>query len=280
MAATDFLGGAAAQPGDLPKMSLQSCGKFNPIVLLTAAEMQGYDEKNRNADDAPNRRVIMFFFAKGTTVDTSVWPCPNVKEAGDACKGAFWPGGDAKRKNGDTKRLYKDTRDTMACRFYDRFARRSPCEGVKPGFGIDIHLYDDSGQPMTNVPYRISTGGDAKSALSADGWVHVAVAENSCPDTCTVEWGTVDADGEYPFWADLVVDCDDGDDQANADAKLHNLGFPRGLPLDTRVQRFQTRYESSVTGLASDGTIPAATVQKISDVYANGLQTPHSPLAG
>ncbi len=135
MQPADFLGGAAAQPGDLPKMSLQSCGKFNPIVLLTTDEMGGEDttdgasKAERNADDAPNRRVTMFFFAKGTTVDDGMWPCPKVKESNDACKAAFWPDGDQRRQNGDTLRLYKDTRDTMACRFYDRFARRSPCEG-------------------------------------------------------------------------------------------------------------------------------------------------------
>jgi hypothetical protein len=73
MQPTDFLGGAGAQPGDLPKMSLQSCGKFNPIVLLTTDEMGGEDttdgtsKTTRNADDAPNRRVIMFLFEKGKT---------------------------------------------------------------------------------------------------------------------------------------------------------------------------------------------------------------------
>ncbi|HEY5243050.1 MAG TPA: peptidoglycan-binding protein, partial [Polyangiaceae bacterium] len=137
MQASDFLGGASAQAGDLPKMSLQSCGKFNPIVLLTNAEMGGEDttdgasKTTRNADDAPNRRVIMFLFKKGTTVDTSVWPCPKVKESNDACKSAFWPDGDTRRKNTDQLRLYEKTRDTMACRFYDRFARRSPCEGAR-----------------------------------------------------------------------------------------------------------------------------------------------------
>jgi hypothetical protein len=45
-------------------------------------------------------------------------------------------GGDTRRKNGDTLKLYAETRDTMACRFYDRFARRSPCEGSRLGPGI------------------------------------------------------------------------------------------------------------------------------------------------
>ena len=115
-----------AQPGDLPKMSLQSCGKFNPILLLITGEMRGEDttdgasKAQRNIDDAPNRRVIMFLFPKDTKVDSAAWPCPKVKETNDACKSAFWPDGDSRRKNGDTGRQYKATRDTMACRFYDR----------------------------------------------------------------------------------------------------------------------------------------------------------------
>jgi hypothetical protein len=56
----DFLGGTAAQSGDLPKMSLQGCSEFNPVVLLPASEM--------------------FFFKKGTSVDPDVWPCPKAKE--------------------------------------------------------------------------------------------------------------------------------------------------------------------------------------------------------
>jgi outer membrane protein OmpA-like peptidoglycan-associated protein len=128
MQQSDFLGGAGANANDLPKMSLQSCGKFNPVVLLTDAEMNGADQRTRNAHDAPNRRVMMFFFKKGSVVAPDVWPCPKVKEPNEACKTVFWPDGDARRKNKDELRRYKDTHNTMACRFYDRFARRSPCE--------------------------------------------------------------------------------------------------------------------------------------------------------
>ncbi|MGH7296849.1 MAG: hypothetical protein ACRELB_18060, partial [Polyangiaceae bacterium] len=90
---------------------------------------------------------IMFLFPKGTKVDSGQWPCPKVKESNGACKDAFWPDGDAKRKNGDTKREYKVTRDTMACRFYDRFARRSPCEGKKtksPHLYVTVHPLGES----------------------------------------------------------------------------------------------------------------------------------------
>ena len=71
--------------------------------------MSQSDTSSRNEDDAPNRRVIMFFFSAGTTVDTSLWPCPKVKDKNDACKPQFWPDGEARRANGDTVRIYGET---------------------------------------------------------------------------------------------------------------------------------------------------------------------------
>jgi hypothetical protein len=141
MQSADFLGGAGAQPGDLPQMSLQSCGKFNPVVLLEKSEMNETDKTERNEDDAPNRRVVMFFFAKGTTIDPAGWPCPKVKDENNACKAAFWPDGDQRRQNGDARRTYQRAHDTMACRFYDRWARRSPCEGGLARQSADFFVY-------------------------------------------------------------------------------------------------------------------------------------------
>jgi hypothetical protein len=128
MKAKDFLGGEGAAAGDLPKMSLQGCSRFNPIVLLTRDEMASSDTALRNAHNAPNRRVVLFLFPAGTKLDPSKWPCPKVKDSPDACKSVFWSDGEQRRQNGTEARLYRATRNTMACRFYDRFARRSPCE--------------------------------------------------------------------------------------------------------------------------------------------------------
>jgi hypothetical protein len=126
---TDFLGGTGAAAGDLPKMALQSCGKFK-----------------------------MYFFPKDTQVDSSVWPCPKVKDPNDACKQAFWPDGDLRRQNTDSLRLYRDTRDTMACRFYDRFARRSPCEKHNPfPFQVAIVAMQDAPrQPLASTAYQLT----------------------------------------------------------------------------------------------------------------------------
>jgi hypothetical protein len=128
MAPTDFLGGAAAKKGDLPKMSLQGCSEFNPVILLSAADMKAGGEK-RNAANAPNRRIVMYWFKKGTTVTPAEWPCPKVKESAAACKKAFWPDGETRRKSGSQVRKYSDTRDTMACRFYDRFRKEVEVRG-------------------------------------------------------------------------------------------------------------------------------------------------------
>ena len=166
----DFLGGAGAQPGDLPKKSLQSCGKYNPIVLLPASEMNQSDTTSRNEDDAPNRRVILFFFKKGTSVDDAQWPCPKVKESNAACPPNFWPDGQTRRKNGDTRREYRITRDTVACRFYDRFARRSPCEwGYPDGHKVNLEVDDVTiATPIPNAPLFVSDTGAPRVSVPID----------------------------------------------------------------------------------------------------------------
>ena len=125
MQASDFLGGGA----DGGKMAMQGCSRFNPVKLLPNSVMNGSDQDARNAQDAPNRRVLLYLFRKGTKITKDDWPCPRVKESASACKAQFWPDGDTRRQNGDQERRYLNTHDTMACRFYDRLARRSPCEG-------------------------------------------------------------------------------------------------------------------------------------------------------
>lgn len=203
MQPSDFLGGTGAGPGDLPKMALQGCSRFNPVVLLTKDEMQGRDQTTRNADDAPNRRVLMFLFGKGTKVDSGAWPCPKVKDSPDACKAQFWPDGDQRRQNSDARRLYKETRDTMACRFYDRFARRSPCEGApKPSkvvwivqvpswsFGtVQLVVYDTSHQIVAQYP-------QSEAAVLRDSWLSFdfsnldknasLTVELHCDDVCVI----------------------------------------------------------------------------------------------
>ncbi len=258
MQPTDFLGGTGAQPGDLPKMSLQSCGKYNPVLLLTSTEMGGEDttdgasKTQRNADDAPNRRVVMFLFPKDTKVDSAAWPCPKVKETNDACKSAFWPDGDSRRKNGDTKREYKATRDTMACRFYDRFARRSPCESPSP-VTLNIWLQDRDRQLMPNASYRLIAGSTTSEGKASDKAL-VTTTVYADVKVCTIEWGELSSDSgtSYRFRREINVEVNPAN---QTDRDLDNLAY-YGAGGDDGLPAFSQDYPSGPTpdSVHRDGT--------------------------
>jgi hypothetical protein len=103
-------------------------------------------------------------------VADGVWPCPKVKESNAACSSNFWPDGDTRRKNGDARREYKVTRDTMACRFYDRFARRSPCEWTYPDAHRVALEVDDvtTAEPIPKAPLFVSMDTAPRVSVNID----------------------------------------------------------------------------------------------------------------
>lgn len=237
MKTADFLG--AGGLGELPKMSLQGCSEFNPVVLLPASEMNGADKSQRDADDAPNRRVVMFFFRKGTQVDAAAWPCPKVKEPLAACKLAFWPDGEARRKNGSELREYRRTRDTMACRFYDRFARRSPCEGQSAS-SIEFFVYPDD-QDGTQGTDHIDCRWGEQLRL---GWIvsgspkQVVIANQVAVDVTFATGPT--GDGYSMGWVPLCV-IDKAVKDGTAEYRLQ-VTWPGGRTND------QQRVQVTITG--------------------------------
>jgi hypothetical protein len=251
----DFLGGTGAKPGDLPAMSLQSCGKLNPIVLLASSEMNQADTVSRNADDAANRRVILFFFPVGTKVDSSTWPCPKAKDPGSACKAQFWPDGDTRRLNGSAKRLYEVTHDTMACRFYDRFARRSPCEGG-PAMELRIWLQDRDRQRMPNAPYRLTLRNQTRTG-NADG--DGLLVESRIPEegVCTLVWGeisgTSSSETVYRFRRTIDVQVAPPDVQAR---DLGNLAYSEDDSGDSAVSQFDGDYPGKTVDTVHTDGIP------------------------
>lgn len=267
----DFLGGEAAGPGDLPKMALQSCGKFNPVVLLPAAEMNQADTVSRNADDAPNRRVTVFFFPKGTKVDPAQWPCPEVKKPGDACKAQFWPGGDAQRQPGAALKLYRNTHDTMACRFYDRFARRSPCEKAQPSV-IEFFVYRDS-----------ENGKDAKDTIDAAwgeqlrlGWMasglvkQVIISSTTTGGQSDVTAAGGTHDGVYSLgWVPLCVTADAVDGSSVAEYGL-SLSWGNGRTYD------QCKVKVTMSG-TNDGGWVLASIQDDDAARTMGLGRRRDP---
>lgn len=148
----DFLGGAKA------KATFQGCSEFNPQFLMGREELQALEKAgeegkaSRDELNAPNRRVIVFLFAKGTKIDPAKWPCPAAAQGITGCTKRFWSNGKQRRETAfDTHRrrfgrevpearrdltppnpeLAKEVgreETTFGCRFYHGIALHSPCE--------------------------------------------------------------------------------------------------------------------------------------------------------
>jgi len=134
-AKTDFLGrgGDAGGKGDY-----QGCGEYNPYLVFSQAEEQSFlqpeNQSTRNADNAINRRVVIYLFRPGTVATPEKWPCPRGTEGTSGCLKRMWSDGQTRRGAQTARREFGETRDTFACRFYHRIALESPCEGVEPKF--------------------------------------------------------------------------------------------------------------------------------------------------
>ncbi len=126
--AADFLVGTdSGGKGDF-----QGCSEFNPTLLFSRSEDAAFranpDKTERNNENEPNRRVVMFLFRQGLHIDKDSWPCPRAKEPIAGCKKRFFADGETRRSFKETRERYEDTKKTFACRFYDRLAIESPCE--------------------------------------------------------------------------------------------------------------------------------------------------------
>jgi Putative peptidoglycan binding domain len=127
----DFL---ARGKGNDGKGDVQGCGEFNPILLFSKAEKARLDQKDnqqeRNEKNRPNRRVMILLFQARSKIDPAKWPCPTVKEGVAGCIKRFFQDGENRRRNQEEEREFEKTKDTFACRFYDRLVNKSPCEVV------------------------------------------------------------------------------------------------------------------------------------------------------
>jgi hypothetical protein len=180
-----FLGKGADAKG---KADFQGCSEFNPVFLLSKDErdeLTKNDQKDeRNRLNAPNRRVVLFFFPPKLEIDVQKWPCPRASEGRTGCVKRFWTDHELRRKPKQTERRsygpfteepkaddpeadpttgrLEGTRDTFACRFYDRLARHSPCEA---GFQEWIvQLLGPEGEPARKEESAEAGGGAGAAA--------------------------------------------------------------------------------------------------------------------
>ena len=177
----DFLG-QGADSGS--KGDFQGCSEFNPLLLFSKEKQDRFDKaqqrnskddvatlEERNAANAPNRRVMALLFRRGSRVDPAKWPCPRALEGVAGCKKRFFSDGEKRRSTrlSTDDRKFDDKEDTFACRFYQRISSGSPCRKLTANvfrYGLELakHL------PWTEAAtFRIvATDGSQERSFSMD----------------------------------------------------------------------------------------------------------------
>lgn len=270
----DFLGRGQDPDG---KADYQGCGEFNPLMIFSEQENAKYtrpeNREERNAENAPNRRVIVFLFRPGTIVNPERWPCPRAKEGGAGCRKRFWSDGERRRTERlpDKRREYDRTKDTFACRFYDRMADRSPCEQIKAY--QRIRLYDLEGQYIPRAAYELTMGKGKVIKGQADDMGFVDVLATSENNRCVIDWGFETDSGQEPYLIFhlemfLRIEEEDSDREEEAKRKLNNLGYLLSEPLSTNVKYFQYDYGHLATPhLLITGELDDRTMEQIREVH-------------
>ena len=243
------------------KGAMQGCSEFNPVVVFSQKTTSDFaretDKTERNAKNAPNRRVMVFLFRAGSKISPEDWPCPRVKEGVADCKKQFWPDGNTRRQSSDEDREYRITRNTMACRFYDKFARLSPCEGVVAAL-VRIRLFDKFAKPMQSVAFEADFAGVTEKGNAVGSF---AVLHNvAVPGTVRIRWNKLPARKGAPATArpvfeyemDVFVDVRQGEREEVARRKLSNLGYSLGTTLADNIKAFQVDASLDPTGKLDD----------------------------
>ncbi|HEV8549335.1 MAG TPA: peptidoglycan-binding protein [Polyangiaceae bacterium] len=239
---------------------VQGCGEFNPVLVLSNDEDQALSAKEkqteRDATLLPDRRVMAFLFVPGVSVEPARWPCPAAEDGPDGCKAQFYSDAETRRSPGSDRRLYELTHDTMACRFYDRLARRSPCEVTRTS--LMLRLLNHDGEAIPNAVYRVTlaNGEVRRDQTGDDGWLIEQNVET--PEKVLVEWGYppelgISDDeraarwgypGPFGYRLEVLLDPEkEKDAETQAKIRLANLGYNADRSLTENLIAFQRDYE-------------------------------------
>lgn len=276
----DFLSQGADSGG---KGDYQGCSEFNPVLIFSQNREAQFEDSNneaaRNLANAQNRRVVVLLFRVGSKVDPNKWPCPRSKEGTAGCIRRFWSDGE---KRGSTRlqsqdREYVKTRDTFACRFYDRICNSSPCENHS---NFRIRLYDSDGNYIPNAPCRVTIEQREPYQMQADVRGVIVLRDVKVPSNCVIEWGFTPKDGEdadLEFvsnfqWTgqgtqkqeEAAADAGEQDDSAKM---LNNLGYASS-DAKLNLKNFQRDYgDLASPALQPTGEMDASTKKLLTDVY-------------
>ena len=263
----DFLAQGADPNG---KGDYQGCSEFNPVLIFSQKKNTELSKSSnsvlRNDANAPNRRVLVLLFQKGSKVDPANWPCPRATEGVAGCKKRFWSDGEARRSNRlpDKDRKFDDTKDTFACRFYHRLLTNSPCE--TPLSTVKIRLFDPQARPLPFAPCLLTESGKKPQAMRASGAPPspagitpastpgspasndkedgvITFRVQSFPATVNVKWSRAkvtevagaalpnpDDPDDFEYELNVTITIPDDDSEGASKSRLKNLGYDTSPP--------------------------------------------------
>jgi hypothetical protein len=271
---TDFLG-KGADAGF--RADFQGCSKFNPLLIFSREETKDLEQpdhhQRRNAENQPNRRVVIYLFCPNIKLNARLWPCPRAKDDTSACKQRLFADSQKRLAPGEKRREFPKARQTFGCRFYARIAQASPCDRILDSYRI--RLFNQRAEPLPFAPWALF---DGKRTLSgrADADAFLRIMDLSTPAQCRVRWNTpkpgddasspdADPDGAFDFEMDVFVDIPAAGEDA-ARQRLHNLGYTAQADEAENVREFQNDYKDRFADLQPNGILDPATQKALADV--------------
>ena len=260
LAKGDFLAAGQDAGG---KGDYQGCSEFNPVKVFSQEQLRKFDQSGdkteRNARNAPNRRVVALFFRRGSRVSPSRWPCPRAAEGIAGCQKRFWSDAARRRAPSAETRTVETARDTFACRFYDRLTFHSPCDhsnvtGVAP-IVLDDPLFGPARDVV--VTFRYEDGLQEPAKTNARGVAMAKTTHGAFVDITYDRHGVV-GEGRV-FLLPPPIGTETGVWQRLANLGYTGTDYPPAKPptpehLALAVEEFQSEFGAKPNGQLDDAT--------------------------
>ena len=255
------------------KMDFQGCSEFNPVMVFSRQEKAEFDaakdKSRRNAENEVNRRVLVLLFRPGVSV-SGFWPCPRALEGVAGCRKRFWSDGERRRAPAEARREFADTRDTFACRFYQRLTTNSPCERALPGpravFRIQIH--DIFHKPCRNERIALSAEGGFFERAQTDEDGILTFKAPAALTRVVLRYAPKDRSLKYVVTATLIAPERKDDDALRAHVDNFGFGAPPELPGSRPVVKFQAARRQ----LQLSAELDPPTKQAVDDLVPGSLE--------
>ncbi len=254
------------------KMDFQGCSEFNPLMVFSQSEKAAFDASRdksvRNAENEVNRRVLVLLFRASVSV-SGFWPCPRALEGVAGCRKRFWSDGEHRRAPQTARREFADTRDTFACRFYQRMTTSSPCERAVPGprVPIRIKVHDIFYTPCRNEAVSVTGDGGFFERARTDGDGVLTIKVPSGLTSVVVHYAPKERKLEYEVTATLVPP-DRKDDDARL-AHVRNFGFGRS---DATAPPALVKFQAARGRLQLTAALDVPTKQAVDDLVPGSLE--------